>query len=87
MLLVKQEINGDHRTVLDTVIESDEERTALLKEELVLQKDSVANADRLAEVFHFGPQTRGINLSRLQSACVRSARTVPKLVPSSSCSN
>lgn len=51
VLLVKQEINGDHRTVLDTVLESDEERTALLKEEASLQKaDPVANADRLADV-------------------------------------
>lgn len=68
VLLVKQEINGDERSVLDTVVDSDEERTALIKEESTLQRDPIANADRIAEVCNI--HTRSICLTQLSSHTV-----------------
>ena len=51
MLLVEQEIEGDNRSVLETIMEADAERTDLLKRERdLLTRTDKESANELAEV-------------------------------------
>jgi len=51
VFLVEQEIVGDQRSVLQTVLVTDSERDELLTEEAELNKDPDANGIRLMEIF------------------------------------
>lgn len=52
ILLVEQEVQGDERSVLETILDTDALRSRLLKEEAVLQKSSKPeDGDRLIEVY------------------------------------
>jgi len=51
IFLVEQEIVGDVKSVIQTVLETDVEREELLQEEAELNKDADANGIRLMEIF------------------------------------
>jgi len=51
IFLVEQEIEGNDKSVLQTVLEVDAEREELLNEEKELEKDQEANGHRLNEIF------------------------------------